>query len=83
MRTTITLDPDVEALVKKLMRDRRMSFKDAVNASLRKALTARPTVDLVFPTFDLGVERVDTTHALQVASILEDDEIVRELSTGR
>ncbi len=83
MRTTITLDPDVEVLVKKLMRERRLSFKDAVNASLRKALAAKPTIELVFPTFDLGVERVDMTHALQVASTLEDDEIVRELSTGR
>ena len=35
MRTTITLDPDVEALVKRLMRDRGLSFKEAVNAANR------------------------------------------------
>jgi hypothetical protein len=38
MRTTITLDPDVDALVKKLMAERGLSFKQAVNSLLRSAL---------------------------------------------
>jgi len=55
MRTTITLDSDVEALLKRLMRERGLSFKEAVNASLRKGLAPKPRADLSFPTFDLGV----------------------------
>ncbi len=76
MRTTITLDSDVEALLKRLMRERGLSFKEAVNASLRKGLAPKPRADL-------GVPKVDTLHALQLASDLEDDEIAREMSTGR
>jgi len=83
MRTTITMDSDVEALLKRLMRERGLSFKEAVNASLRKGLAPKPRADLSFPTFDLGVPKVDTLHALQLASDLEDDEIAREMSTGR
>jgi len=84
MRTTITLDPDVEALLKKLMRDRGVSFKEAVNSSLRVALRPRvPRVDYVFPTFDLGEPHVDTVHALRLASDLEDEEVAREMGVGR
>jgi len=84
MRTTITLDSDVEALLKKLMRERELSFKEAVNSCLRAALLpAAPPVDYVFPTFDLGEPAVDTVHALRLASDLEDEEIAREMSIGR
>jgi len=40
MRTTITLDPDVDALVRKLMVERGLSPRSAVGArvTLRKAL---------------------------------------------
>ena len=38
MRTTVTLDPDVEVLLKKAMRDSDRSFKQALNDSLRLAL---------------------------------------------
>ena len=31
MRTTITLDPDTDEAVRRLMRDRGLSFKQAVN----------------------------------------------------
>lgn len=84
MRTTITLDADVAALLKKVMQQRGLSFKEAVNTSLRAALsTSQSRADYAFPTFDLGVPAVDTHHALRLASDLEDDEIARELSVGR
>jgi Arc/MetJ family transcription regulator len=38
MRTTITIDADVEALLKKVMRERELSFKETVNSCLRAAL---------------------------------------------
>ena len=84
VRTTITLDPDVEALLKKVMRERGLSFKEAVNSFLRAGLSpAVPHVDYVFPTFDLGAPAVDTVHALRLASDLEDAETAREMSVGR
>ncbi|MGE0393765.1 MAG: ribbon-helix-helix protein, CopG family [Vicinamibacterales bacterium] len=39
MRTTLTLDPDVAARLKKLVDDGGLSFKEAVNDALRRGLT--------------------------------------------
>jgi len=41
MRTTITLSPDVEEKVKAEMRDRGVSFKDAVNSLIRRGHEAK------------------------------------------
>lgn len=68
---------------KKLMREQGLSFKEAVNSSLRRGLAPTRRVDVVVPAFDLGVPRVDTLHALQMSADLEDEEISREISTGR
>jgi hypothetical protein len=40
MRTTLTLEPDVAALLKKVIAAGDVSFKDAVNSALRRGLTA-------------------------------------------
>jgi hypothetical protein len=80
MRTTITLEPDVEALVKKAMRDRGLSFKDAVNQALRKALATGSGGEAYrTPTFAIGAPLVPLDRALRLAAELEDDEIVRKL----
>ena len=42
MRTTVTLDPDVEAILRKAMRKRDISFKEALNQAIRDGLMARP-----------------------------------------
>lgn len=38
MRTTLTLDPDVAALLKKVLAKGDQTFKDVVNSALRKGL---------------------------------------------
>ena len=84
MRTTITLDPDVEAMLKKVMRERDLSFKQAVNSLLRSALLPneiRP--DYSWPVYQLGKPLVPLEHALQLASELEDEEIARKMTIGR
>lgn len=43
MRTTLTLDPDVAALLKKALAKGDQSFKDVVNSALRKGLEATGT----------------------------------------
>ncbi len=84
MRTTITLDPDVEELIRHRMHERRATFKDVVNEGLRAALrskgasSARET-----RSFDLGNPAVDLDRALALAGALEDEERVRRLPEGR
>lgn len=76
MRTTITLDADVVALVRKRMRERDVTFKDAVNDALREGLLAKGANEAPrayrTPSFDLGGARVDVTHALRLAASLDD-----------
>lgn len=83
MRTTITLEPDVEALLKTAMRERDMTFKEAVNVAIREGLS-RPRSNARFetPTFDMGVPFVDITKALQLAADLEDEEVIRKMALG-
>jgi hypothetical protein len=38
MRTTVTLDPDVERLIRSTMRERGISFKEALNSAARMGL---------------------------------------------
>jgi len=42
MRTTVTLDKDVERMLRDAMHRSRKSFKETLNAGLRAGLTARP-----------------------------------------
>lgn len=46
MRTTLTLDPDVVALLKKRVAKGDVSFKQAVNDAMRKGLTAEAAAEL-------------------------------------
>ena len=81
MRTTITLEPDVHALVTKLMRERGVGFKEAVNLAIRAGLAKTPDATPArTPTFDLGEPRVPLEKALRLAGELEDEELVRKLS---
>ncbi|MGH2935341.1 MAG: antitoxin [Gaiellaceae bacterium] len=82
MRTTITLDPDVEALVKRLMRERGLTFKEAVNTAIR-AGAGLPREPFATPTFDMGEPLLDLTKALRLAGELEDEEIRRRLAARK
>lgn len=49
MRTTLTLDEDVAARLREETRRRNTSFKDTVNACLRRGLEAPSEADLAAP----------------------------------
>jgi hypothetical protein len=84
MRTTVTLDSDVEALLRKRMRDGGVSFKQALNEALRQGLTeARPPRRFRTPTAKLGMPTVNLDRALQLAAELEDEELVRKMRAGK
>ncbi len=78
MRTTVTLDPDVETMLRKEVRRRGESFKDVLNNALRVGLRSRNQPSEAFEplTFDMGTPRVDLTKAASLAAELEDDDLV-------
>ncbi len=84
MRTTITLEPDVEALVAKAMRERGLTFKQAVNEALRQSLGGgrRTSAPFRTPTRALGM-RVDVTKALQLAGELEVEALLHKKELGK
>lgn len=84
MRTTITLTEEAESLIRRAMRDRGVSFKEAVNAAIVDGLT--PAGDARrhdTPTFDLGEASVPLERALALAAELEDEELLRRRDFGR
>lgn len=83
MRTTVTLDPDVDTLLKKRMRDRGETFKVALNEALRSGLTPTPRQAFRTPTFSMGPPAVPLDKALQLAGELEDEEILRKMALGK
>jgi hypothetical protein len=85
VRTTVTLDPDTEALVKRLMQERGISFKQAVNQAIRAGLTTKPgETPVETPTFRMGFRpEIPWDKALSLTAELEDDELVRRLATRR
>lgn len=81
MRTTVTLDPDVEIQLRALARQRQVSFKEALNSTVRAGLAAgRSNRPYRTPARALGLRPgVNLDKALQVAGELEDAEVVRKL----
>ncbi len=79
VRTTVTLDDDVEQLVRRRMIERQVSFKTALNDAIRDGAAGRrePRGRFATRTADLGVPSVNLDRALQLAAELEDDELVR------
>ncbi len=86
MRTTITLEPDVEVLVQTAMRERGLSFKDAVNEALRRGLRRDVSASRTYRqrTFALGGNPAfPWEKALAQANALEDEEILRKMAVGK
>lgn len=84
MRTTVTLDPDTDALVRRLMRERGLTFKQAVNAAIRAGVTP-PGRRRAFSTrtFDMGPPSVPIDRALELAAELENEELRRKLAARK
>ena len=83
MRTTVTLDPDTEQIVRRRMAERGMTFKEALNDVIRRGAQrsgGHPPFETA--TAAMGESRVNLDRALQIAADLEDDELIRKLRTG-
>jgi hypothetical protein len=84
MRTTVTLDPDAEALIRRRMRERGVSFKQALNDTIREgARDTRSAPTFATATAKLGLPTVDIDGALRVAADIEDEELVRKTRIGK
>ncbi len=82
MRTTVTLDPDVEARLRQVMRERDLSFKEALNAAIRTGLAGQRSRVKPFKqrTYNMGAHPgIDLTKALRLADDLEDRAILQKM----
>ena len=84
MRTTVDLDSDLLARLRREAHRRRVPFKRLLNAAIRTGLAApaatRPPA-YVLPVFSLGAVRVglDLDKALNLAAAFEDLEVLDEI----
>ena len=81
VRTTVTLDEDVAAALQRLSQERGVSFKEAVNSTLRAGLhEGRRAKSYRVPTRRLGLRPdIDLDAALRLAADSEDAETLRKL----
>lgn len=80
MRTTITLDPDTEQLIRRRMAERGVSFKEAVNDLIRG--NAQASKPFRTKTKAMGLSAVPLDRALSISGELEDEELIRRMRLG-
>ena len=88
MRTTLTLDPDVAQELKTRVAERKTSFKEIVNETLRQGLSAKPKAK---PTEVFRVEAralglrpgIDPNKLNQLVDELEVQEFLAKMRRGR
>lgn len=83
MRTTITLEPDVQALLRTAMKERGISFKEALNSAVRAGLTQGKSERRQFTqkAYSLGADQnFRWDKALDAAASIEDEEFGRKLA---
>lgn len=75
MRTTITLTPEADGLIRRLMAKRALSFKEAVNEAIIRGLADDGVgrVPYTLPAFHLGVASHDLDHAMDVLAEFDSD----------
>lgn len=84
MRTTVTLDPEVERLIRDAMREHDISFKKALNEAARRGLSRDPPKRVrKFVQKSLGMgasQEFRWDKALAAADAIEDAELSRKLT---
>jgi len=82
MRTTVTLEPEVETLVRNAMASRRQPFRKVVNEAILSALSEHSASPYVTPTYRIDV-RLASPKMLALAAELEDAELLHKLELGK
>ncbi|MEA2009674.1 MAG: hypothetical protein U9N78_03115 [Actinomycetota bacterium] len=81
MRTTVTLEPDVAEQLRQIMKERSITFKEAVNSTLRRGLgreiQAQP---YKAPSYPMGLKPgIDGDRISHVMDEMADEEFVRKM----
>jgi len=80
MRTTVTLEPDVQAALREVAHRSGKPFKTTLNETIRLGLRMRgqqaPGAPPEWPSIDMGVPLVDLTKAMALADELDDRVLV-------
>jgi hypothetical protein len=85
VRTTLTLDPDTEALLRRLEQERGMSRKEAVNYAIRAGLAGGRAGRQPFrtPAASMGEPAVPLDKALRLAGDMEDEQLLDRLTARK
>ncbi|HVS66669.1 MAG TPA: antitoxin [Thermoanaerobaculia bacterium] len=82
MRTTVTLEPDVEKLLRESMERGRKSFKQALNEAVRRGLIGRGSKDeepFVLEARALRLRAgIDAAALRDIDTELEEEELLRK-----
>ncbi len=80
MRTTVTLDPDTEAMVRNRMRERGEPFKVALNALIREGGTTRRPFRTA--TASMGRSAINLDRATAISAEIEDEDAIRRMRSA-
>jgi len=85
LRTTVTLDDDVAMLLKKFSEEAGLTFRDAVNQSIRRGLNPQALREAVeiLQLRSMGRPTVDLTQALSLVESLDDEAVSSSLRSSR
>lgn len=85
MRTTVTLDPDVQRLLEEAQLRGKRPFKQVLNDAVRAGLGRPASRAPAFkqPVYSLGRTKVDLTKAGALAADLEDTGTLAKAVPGR
>lgn len=88
MRTTIDLDPDVDARLRQLARERRVPLRVVINDALRAATAGNGVGEEAepyrLPRHSLGIRPgIDLDKAWQLLGDLDDEEFIRKAQLGK
>lgn len=84
-RTTVTLEPAAEAAVSRVMEERGVGFKEALNSLILESPSAKAQqrrTPFRTPTHPIGF-RVPLDHATTLLGELEDVELLRKRDLGK
>ncbi|UUT34451.1 hypothetical protein [Microbacterium elymi] len=82
MRTTITLTPEAESVIRRMMDERKLSFKEAVNSAILSAPRHEARERYVLPSFTLGT-RVPLDDIKGLLGQLDDEDYLRKQEFGK
>lgn len=85
MRTIVTIDQDLEVQIRRLMKERALSFKEALNSLIRAGLAveAQASRPYVLPTRELGLRSdINLDKALNISAEFEDDQVTSRIRSA-